>query len=226
MLINLFNTSFLAGVLVFVTYTYRNVHKLLFLLRKKNFKMVKKKVAKSCFVKCHPFKGNQYQYSTKYQRRTPLSTKHKKNQVQTIKRLTEKDFKRITKKTLDGRSYRIIGSSGDNVSENEINVMLLRPKTSGSTSVSGQYLKKDKNDSLVSEMRLISKEKMSNMFNTCIKEHGETGCDRISLAVLKEKKKGLCWEQILGCKNCRYKSNSFKLYDEAPSATRYVKHYC
>ena len=109
------------------------------------------------FVKGHAFKGNQYCNKTKDKRGIALNRKHKQYTVQSIKRLTELDFKRITFSGPDGLSYKIIGNDG---TSQALNTMLLRPKDSGRSTKCLDYLKSAESCENVSEMRLICKEKI------------------------------------------------------------------
>ena len=180
------------------------------------------------FASGHLFVGNQYCYRTKYKRGVHLNKKHKGYGPQTVKRLNNLDFKRITRSNQDGRSYRITGTD---VSNTDNNVMLLRPKKETRTAMCEKYLTADKSysaDSAVDsegndEMRLLSPNKVTLMWNSCIKQHenqNSGSCKDIALYVHKEKKKGLCWEQQLACKNCSYESSTHKLYDEVKTKTR------
>lgn len=76
------------------------------------------------------------------------------------------------------------------------------------------------------EMRFLHKDRIVNMWNTCIEEHGEkrTHCKIPQFEVHKEVKKGICWSQKLKCTKCNYTSKLYKLYDEAPSDARGPKY--
>ena len=73
------------------------------------------------------------------------------------------------------------------------------------------------------EMRLLHKEKMVHMWNTCIREHasrvGNT-CGIPEFAVNHERQKGLCWIQALKCTNCGYASHKLILNKEVESKGR------
>lgn len=177
------------------------------------------------FAPGHLFVGNQYCYRTKYRRGVHLNKKHKESGPQTVKRLSNLDFKRITKLNQDGRSFRITGTD---VCDSQNNVMLLRPKRETRTTMCEKYLKAEKSNSAVDsdghdEMRLLSPNKVTLMWNKCFKEHENqkfSSCKEVALYVQKENKKGLCWEQRLACKNCSYESSTHKLYDEVKTRTR------
>lgn len=181
---------------------------------------IKKRDRHYFFVKGHEFEGNQFVYKTKFKRKTSLTLRNSSFSKQGIKRLNELDFKRITKESQDGRSYRMIGGSGEYMMMPGIDTMLLRPKKSGHVAVCREYLNKD-NSYQNREMRVINNDKLTLMWNTCIKDHNNnTLCKDISLHTIKEVKQGICWEQTLGCKNCTYQSMSFKLYDEVKTFNR------
>jgi len=184
-----------------------------------------RKKRKYYFGHNHVFLGNQFCYRTKYKRGVHLNKKHKAYGPQTVKRLNKVDFSRITRSSQDGRSYRVTGTEGPYIDNN---VMLLRPKYVSRTAKCDKYLKLDEADTATSsdhhdEMRLLSPNKVTAMWNKCIKEHENeksVSCKDIALFVHKEIKKGLCWEQSLACKNCSYKSKTYKLYAEVKSRTR------
>ena len=72
------------------------------------------------------------------------------------------------------------------------------------------------------EMRLLQKEKITDMYNTCYEMHAseKPNCQLAKFTVCKEVKKGLAWQQQLECVNCHYKSTMFKLYDEVMSNSK------
>ena len=91
----------------------------------------------------------------------------------------------------------------------------LRPGTSSSPSQSSAEI--DNSDTYI----VVHIKKMSHMWNTAIKDHfklnsqceGDLIWDDVA-----SKKWGLGWKAVLTCDRCSYKSQQFKLYEEAESA--------
>ena len=180
------------------------------------FKMAKtyKFINKGSFKKGHCFKGNQHIW--------PLRAKKKKKAQKQVEkiivRLTHLDFKRVTKPTRDGLHYRLL--AGKTPGSSSFDAMLLRPKATGTQDFCSEYMNTNEIDS---EMRLVDKNKVSEMWNTALAEHTRGGsCNKIQLRVVVEKQKGLCWKQGLGCSNCAYKTPLHKLYRDVNSTTRYL----
>lgn len=170
-------------------------------------------VNKGSFCKNHEYKGNQFEWPLKAKKRK----KQNKYNDKVIKRLTKDDFNRITTSTSGyGATFRFTTEVNP-----DVNVMLLRPRNTGTPDLSQQYLQGSEEEN---EMRLLNKNHVTQMWNKCIEGHNSnpTSCKNIWLAVSEEEKIGICWKQKLACQNCTYKSKTFKLYQEADRNTRLV----
>lgn len=132
-----------------------------------------------------------------------------------LPRLTQKDYDLVVKKDPQGNPSL---PDCEGVCSG---AKLLRPKKSPEC-VTEKNLEGDGSG----ENRLLHKDKNTNMWNMCIKEHIEmkNTCKLPQFKVCDEKQKGLCWSQALRCTNCKYKSNRFKLYEEVKSNSRGPKY--
>ena len=170
------------------------------------------------------FQGNQHVYKTGYTKDKVKRLKEKQAfPVQNILRLSRHDFRRITTTviTTGSHSYHISTASGNCCPDEHVNVMLLRPQPDP-PSLSELYLQKESEN--IEEMRLLGKNSVTNMYNKCLAEHSSKGykCENTQLEMIKEIKIGICWQQQLRCKNCRYISRFYKLYQEINDKDRYV----
>lgn len=122
---------------------------------------------------------------------------------------------RLTKATFDKvASYRDDVLHTVDADNRPGSVKLLRPKPNTATSLSESYLETDKDDR--GEMRLVDKEKNTDMWNQCIQEHSiqSSGCSVPQFHVADEIKKGICWKQQLACVKCGYTGKMHKLYED------------
>lgn len=72
-------------------------------------------------------------------------------------------------------------------------------------------------------MRLYDRQRMFQMWNTCIRQHASDMNDRCTIPtfdLLKEMKKGNCWKLSTKCTSCKWESQIFKLYEEVMSNSR------
>ncbi len=127
-----------------------------------------------------------------------------------VKRFNRNDFEKFVKLSPDGLQYTIDG---------DITQRILRPSQIQSKSLCETYALESRS---VDEMRLLSNNKVSDMYNLCYNEHKmKSGtCLNPNLLVNKEIKRGLAWRQSLKCVNCSYKSDVFKLYNEVSSTPK------
>lgn len=130
----------------------------------------------------------------------------------TVPRLSAQDYKLVVKRTANG-----VMSLPD-ADGHCTGARVLRPKKSVDDSTTSRYLQGEGKG----EMRLLDRDLILDMVNTCYREHAERedGCRVPQFELLKETKKGLCWSQSLKCKGCSYESKMFKLYEEVASQTR------
>ena len=137
-------------------------------------------------------------------------SKHR-NTTQVVKRLDILTFQKYIKKSADGVQYTLNGDIGPRI---------LRPKLERIESITDKYAKGHyKGD----EMRLLQSNKVSEMYNTCFKEHAlkNKNCKATNLIVASEEKRGLAWKQSLKCVNCSYISRSYKLYQEVKTSSTF-----
>ena len=132
-----------------------------------------KNQSKYFFVTGHEFLGIQFVYKTNF-KRIPVTVKHRSYPTQIVKRLNRLDFKRITKTSQDGSSFRMISCTGNDLNGADTNAMLLRPRSSGDISVCKKYMEKEIGDNTGIDMRLINNSKLTTMWNTSIIEHNTT----------------------------------------------------
>lgn len=170
------------------------------------------------------FQGNQHVYKTGYTKESVKRLRAKRGYpVQKILRLTRYDFRRITATRPGWLTYHITTPTGNRTPDEHVNVMLLRAKPDKG-SLTEQYLQQNKVEG--EEMRLLGRNSTTKMWNKCVCDHNLQSkmCSKIELDVIKEIKIGLCWQQQLGCQNCRYQSGVFKLYQEIENTgERYVE---
>ena len=127
-------------------------------------------------------------------------------------RLTQAEFTRVAKVTPGGliEVPDAEGKSGG--------AKLMRPKKRVADDLTTTYLKKDDSQS---EMRIMHRDKTTQMYNECIAEHASLIdsqlCAVPRFTVHTEVKVGLCWKQNLRCVKCGYTSKMFKLYHEVPT---------
>lgn len=168
------------------------------------------------FKKGHNFSGNQFVWPLKAKKRfRPVQDKaYAVNYV----RLSQLDFDRITvnsKKSL----HFTLRDQFEIDQKSRPNVMLLRPRRE-KPSLSDKYLAGIQ-ENMHDEMRLFNQQDLNRMWNTAIAQHENSGvCRNTELTVVKEDKFGICWEQKLGCVNCNYVSDKFKLYKTVQTNTR------
>ena len=127
-------------------------------------------------------------------------------------RLTHAEFTRVAKVTPGGliEVPDAEGKSGG--------AKLIRPKKRVADDLTTTYLKKDDSQS---EMRIMHRDKTTQMYNECIAEHASLIdsqlCAVPRFTVHTEAKVRLCWKQNLRCVKCGYISKLFKLYHELPT---------
>lgn len=141
----------------------------------------------------------------------------KTEQGKWVARLTTTDFNRVARPSVCGDFYRVTDADGVYGT-----AKLLRPRKDDTQDLTVQYLKKENNNKLSGEMRLLHQEKHCEMWNKASVEHSafEGHCLHPQFTIYKEIQKGLCWRQALQCTKCAYKGSLYKLYEEAPSGGR------
>ena len=118
------------------------------------------------------------------------------------------DYSMVVKTAADG------GISTPDVDGVNSAIHVLRPKPESQDEATSEYLKGDGKG----EMRLVHIDKFLEMFNTSLQEHLDSSCKHPLFEVASEAKKGLCWKMALKCKNCKYVSIQYKLYEEVISS--------
>lgn len=113
-------------------------------------------------------------------------------------RLSQEAFKRVAKPSPCGQLYTVTDAEGQYGSSN-----LLRPSKIRAATLTEKYLKRENGAGTSGEMRLVQKERNSQMWNEAAREHGqfEGRCENPNFSIRKEIKKGLCWKQALQCSN-------------------------
>ena len=181
---------------------------------KKHTLLSRKHKKKSHFKKNHEFKGNQYIWPLRAKKRI----KYTHNTFKKV-RLTQLDFDRLLTKDKKGIAYKLRNKTDQ---ESTINIMMLRPKKI-EESISQSYAANNR-DLGNDEMRLLNQQAVNEMWNKATTEHQDAGrCKKVDLFVQQEEKYGLCWQQRLGCSNCRYISAKHKLYREVSTNKRFVR---
>ena len=125
-------------------------------------------------------------------------------------RMSAEDYALVVKKAADGTI------STPDVDGTNSTIHVLRPKPKSADETMAKYLEGDGKG----EMRIVHMDKMVAMFNHSIQHHQSTvgtSCDLPQFCIAKEIKKGVCWKMALRCKNCKYTSGKFKLYEEVES---------
>lgn len=179
--------------------------------QRKSLKMPRKAIKRGVFKAGHQFYAP---YSSKMVTTTALSTWGP--------RLSQAEFDRVAKPSPCGQLYRVSDAEGQYGTTN-----LLRPRKVKAPCRTEEYLQRQDESTSSGEMRLMSKGKLSDMWNEARLQHDQYPgrCDNQHLSFCEdsELQKGLCWKETLKCDNCGYIGIRHKLYDEVPSVSRGAK---
>jgi hypothetical protein len=131
--------------------------------------------------------------------------------------MTVEDYSLVVKKAPDG------SLSTPDVDGESSGIHVLRPQPGNEEGPTSSYLEGDGNG----DMRLLHMDKLVEMFNTSITEHGcqpDATCPCPQFEVADEIKKGICWKMSVKCKCCKYTSVRYNLYEEVASNKRGPKY--
>lgn len=162
----------------------------------------------------YPRKSKKQLFKAGHERHAPFSKNRQPETSMSVwrPRLSEEEFDRVAKPSPCGQMYTVTDAEGRYGDAN-----LLRPRRVQAATRTAQYLKREGTHG---EMRLVQRDKISNMWNETGREHAEYEykCSNPQFDIKKEVKKGLCWKQQLKCNNCSFVGKMHNLYEEVPSS--------